>query len=141
MIRLIDNGDGGEFVIENNDLTIETGLYTQIYLAVFGGSVDEEWFGNLYLLEEEQKQFNSRFEKTINETKINSDSLQKLKSALDYDLSRLVKDGKADKVNTQIQVLKTNKLQINIETILNNISNKFKILYDNKIQKNIMMVI
>ena len=69
-LKLIENGNGGELVYENNDLTTINGLNNQVYLALFGGNpgattpterIDNQqlfdFWGNSFL--EPSQQFNS----------------------------------------------------------------------------------
>jgi len=40
-ILLYESGDGGEMSIQSNDLALAETLYMQVYLAMFGGNVEE----------------------------------------------------------------------------------------------------
>lgn len=84
-LKIIENGDGGDFVLQNNDLKTIEGLGNQVYLAFFGG--DSNWFGNELMNEENQ--FNSKLETELNKTALNSAGLIHLISTAELDLKFL----------------------------------------------------
>lgn len=45
-LTIYDNGQGGDYTIENNDLGITNNLHNQVYLALFGSN-GEYWANNL----------------------------------------------------------------------------------------------
>lgn len=130
MIKLTDDGNGGELAIKNNDLEPENTIGTQIYLCLFGGNLDEEWFGNLFYADDKLKQFSSNFEKALSNTVITSNSLLALKSALDTDLKILLDNKIVDKFNTKINVVSLNKIDVTIEAINNGGNSKYKVLFN-----------
>lgn len=56
MVELEDLGDGGNIIIQNDDIVLEYNYYTAIYLCMFGGNISEkDYFGNLLISEDESK--------------------------------------------------------------------------------------
>ncbi len=99
-IMIFESGDGGDLNLKNEDIETISGLTNQVYLALFGGNKEEstsddldlldkrsDWVGN-FLLPVEQ-QFNSTFEKTINEITLTSAGIQTLVNAAKTDLEYL----------------------------------------------------
>lgn len=130
MIKLTDDGNGGKLAIKNNDLEPENTIGTQIYLCLFGGNLDEEWFGNLFYTDDKLKQFSSSFEKALSNTVITNSSLLALKSALDTDLKVLLDNKIVDKFNTKINVVSLSKIDVTIEAINNGGNSKYKVLFN-----------
>lgn len=115
MLKVFDEGDGGELVVQGGDVLVEDTPMSAIYLALFGGSLDEEWFGNLYYADEEEKKFISTFENQLKNTIVNVESIKKLKSFLDTDLKRLVDIGVLVSFDTSFLV----KTKDHLEMIIN----------------------
>lgn len=82
-IMIYESGDGGEINLINDDIDTIKGLTNQVYLALFGGNVEEstsensnigqqrlDWPGNEYM--ETENQFNSSFERKLNEINLTS---------------------------------------------------------------------
>jgi len=93
-IAIHESGDGGEINIVNEDVNTIQGLTNQVYLALFGnyeqvttnqltGVERFDYWGNAYLLSENQ--FNSTFEKTINEVALTSGGVNRLVDAAKTD--------------------------------------------------------
>jgi phage gp46-like protein len=99
-IFIFESFNGGELELVNDDLKVSQGLHNQVYLALFGGNVEEsttenlneldersDFWGNEYLTPENQ--FNSEFEKALNQVALNSSGISKLESAAKKDLQYL----------------------------------------------------
>ena len=54
-LNIFESGDGGELSIINEDLLFGESLYQQIYLALFGGNVEENT--RQYLLTEQKNDY------------------------------------------------------------------------------------
>lgn len=98
-LKIIETGDGGDFVFDNGDLLLTSEVYNQPYLAHFGGNIKAvnsefqdgekrlDWWGNAYLQSNEQ--LNSTFEKTLQQTELSSSGRIKIEEAAKVDLSYL----------------------------------------------------
>lgn len=99
-IMIFESGSGGDLNLKNDDLETVSGLTNQVYLALFGGNIEQstnenlnllekrnDWFGNNLLPTEQQ--FNSIFEKTIREITLTSAGIQILENAAKKDLEYL----------------------------------------------------
>lgn len=102
-ISIYESGDGGELLILNNDLALQESLYSQVYLALFGGNVEQDtkrnflpteqrndyWANALLWSEETSKQFNSQTERTLETLVLNSAGRLSLIRVIESDLSYL----------------------------------------------------
>lgn len=99
-ILIYEYGTGGDMNLKNDDLETVTGLVNQVYIAFFGGNIEEntsddlalkeqrnDYWGNSYL--DVDNQFNSNFERTINQIVINNFGISKLEDAAKKDLAYL----------------------------------------------------
>ena len=99
-LMIYETGSGGDLSLKNNDIETIEGLTNQVYLALFGGNVEQstdedlselderlDWWGNEYLSTEFQ--FNSIFEKTLMEVALNSEGVNTLVNAAKQDLKYL----------------------------------------------------
>ena len=137
-ILIYESGDGGEFQLKNDDLNTVSSLTNQVYLALFGGNIEqsttsdiqegdirEDWWGNEYM----ELPFNSEFERMLNNVVLNSDGIRKLESAALRDLD-FFKDYATPTVNASIPSL--DKLEL-IVTLTQKSDKKFsvKFVWDN----------
>jgi len=119
-VLIYEEGSGGEFTLVNDDLSLTNGLANQVYLALFGGNLEQstslaldeldtrsDWWGNVLLSEETQ--FNSSFERALSEVTINSAGRAKLEAAAAQDLDYLKEY--AD-ISLNSEVAGVNKLEL-----------------------------
>lgn len=122
-ILLYESGDGGEMSIQSNDLALAETLYMQVYLAMFGGNVEEntktsylvnedrfDWWGNtLFFADVKSKQFNSNTERTLKNVSLNSSGRLEIIRSMNEDLSYLsdVLD-----YNVDVELLNVNKIRL-----------------------------
>lgn len=101
-LKIIETGNGGDVVNKGDDLAIDETISTMIYLALFGGNVEEstvaktvyaesfDWWGNRLLMSSEpSRMFNSLTEKTLNKTALNSEGRTIIQNAVIQDLKNL----------------------------------------------------
>ena len=99
-IAIHESGTGGDFTLIGGDIETIKGITNQVYLALFGGNYEQstsadvanqkerfDWWGNNYLAPENQ--FNSSFERTINDITLNSAGINRLVGAAKKDLQFL----------------------------------------------------
>lgn len=138
-LTIYESGEGGEMALVNDDIATISGLTNQVYLALFGGNIEqstseeldalsirEDWFGNEIL--ETEFQFNSLFEKTIRTVAINTNGLSILKDAADSDLEYLRTYAE---IITTISIIGLNKVQLIVSlTEPNDLSTRIKLVWD-----------
>lgn len=102
-VLLFESGDGGEMAVLSGDLELTETLYQQVYLALFGGNVEQntrtdflfteerfDWWGNsLFFGEVQSKQFNSNTERVLRNVALNSVGRLSVISAVEQDLQYL----------------------------------------------------
>lgn len=119
--------NGGDLVVENNDLQLTDELTNQVYLGLFGGNVEQStdevnleianerfdfWGNELFHPDEPGFQFNSRFERTLNNVALNTQGLQELEQVAEQDLSFLNEFGE---VTIDISIISHNRIRIDVK--------------------------
>jgi phage gp46-like protein len=143
-IALFESGSGGDFSIVNNDLLMGETLYQQIYIALFGGNVQEStkasyletedrydyWGNSLIWKDVKTKQFNSETERTILNTTLNSSGRMSIIQAIYQDLNYLVA---VVTLSVDVEILDTNSLRIivNISGKTNQQNKLLQLVFDN----------
>jgi len=143
-VLIYESGDGGELSIMNDDLVFSETLYQQIYLALFGGNIEENtkrdylvseqrfdyWGNTLFFSENQTKQFNSNTERTIKNIVLNSSGRLDLIRAVIDDLAYL--DDLLNS-NVDVQFFDANKIRIVIkfEMKSNQENRVLQLVYDN----------
>ncbi len=138
-IMLYESGSGGEMLLKNDDIEAIHGLTNQVYLALFGGNIEqstsedldliqvrEDYWGNNYF--DDEFQFNSELEKTLMTVVLNTNGLSIIKDAVEKDLDYLKKYAEID---VDVSMIKVNFVEILI--ILHepdNISTRIKLIWD-----------
>lgn len=104
-IALYETGDGGDLLINNNDLSSTEILIHQAYLCLFGGNVEsdtkgnelksqirDDWWANSLIFKNRiKKQFNSRTERTLNKVVLNSSGRIEIENSVKEDLKDFTK--------------------------------------------------
>lgn len=119
-IMIYESGSGGEMALKNEDLQVIHGLTNQVYLALFGGNIEEstseeikqsdfrqDYWGNEYL--DDEFQFNSELEKTLMTVALNTNGLSIIKDAAERDLEFLKK---YCDIEIQVSLIKLNFVEI-----------------------------
>lgn len=143
-ILIYESGDGGELALIGGDLAMGETLYFQVYLALFGGNVEENtktryllneerfdyWANTLIWKDSPTRQFNSNTERTLKEVALNSAGRLKVIQAVESDLSYL-----SNLLNSDVdaQIISVNKIRIIVNfTPKTNQQNKvLQLVYDN----------
>ena len=138
-IMMFESGSGGDLSLQNDDIQTISGLSNQVYLALFGGNLQESTDENLAVLDERQdwwgngllpteQQFNSIFEKTIRETTLTSGGIQTLINAAKEDLNYLT--AYAD-IEISGSIVQTNRFELLVNLIEpDQQSTKIKFIWD-----------
>ena len=89
-LKVIETGTGGDVVNLGNDLAVTKSVQTMIYLCLFGGNVDGEFWANKLLMKSfPSQQFISLTEKTLNTTALDSAGRVIIENAVIEDLKFL----------------------------------------------------
>jgi len=141
-LLLIENGSGGELVLENGDLKTIQGLQNFIYLALFGGNVEGStkeiigteqrfyWWANDALLDElQEQQMNSETEKLLNKIVMNSQGRLKLIEAVKEDLEFMSAFGDVA-VNVIFEGVDRVNIDVTIQQLSNEADVKFTFIWD-----------
>lgn len=147
-ILLFESGGGGDFAILNDDLVMGESLYQQIYLALFGGNVEDStrqsyleseerfdyWGNSLIWKEKKTLQFNSETERTILKTVLNSSGRASIISAVNDDLKYL--EPLID-YTVEVEIISNSKLRIivNFTEKANQQDKTLQLIYDNAKQE------
>lgn len=105
-IALHESLNGGELSIQDNDIYASEAIWNQIYLAMFGGNVEQDttdsipenterfdYWGNSFLQAEPDEFLNSVTERTLNNTPLTSAGRLIIQQAVETDLQYLIKLG------------------------------------------------
>lgn len=122
------NNNGGDIKFLGNDLAVVNGMENQVYLALFGGNVEQNtpslitaaptfdyWANNLLWPNRADLQFNSNTERVLNTTELSSAGRVKIENAVKNDLTYLKALGATVTVNVTLPGI--NMVQIDIKVI------------------------
>ena len=123
-VYLIETGDGGDVVLQGNDLKLIGGLENMIYIALFGGNPGNSTFGpktteqqfdfwgNFMLHPSDQPiWFNSTLEFLLETTAITSAGRYKLEQAVLDDLQFMTKFAK---ISASVELICIDKVKISV---------------------------
>lgn len=99
-VSLYETGIGGDLILKGNDVEKTSSLWNMIYIALFGGNVQQstpttrpeneqafDWWGNALLIPNTpEAQYNSLTERALNEAVLNSAGRVKLEQIVKRDL-------------------------------------------------------
>jgi hypothetical protein len=102
-INLFEGGSGGEMRILNSDLLMAETIYQTIYLALYGGNVEQDttseetdleenfdyWGNQLFYSNNPDKWFNSQTERTLSTVSLNGEGRKLIEDAVNADLQFL----------------------------------------------------
>lgn len=139
-IMIFENGNGGEFSLENGDLVTTEGLTNQPYLAHFGGNIEAsttgeetegverlDWYGNAFFANDEAAQLNSELERALANTEVSSKGRIELERAAAEDLEYL--NEYAD-VETAVAVISDNKITVSDKLTEPDNENKYTFIWE-----------
>ena len=123
-LKLIETFDGGDLVLNGNDLQVIDGFQNMIYLALFGGNIeqstkefdeDEErfdyWANDLLMLDSPDIQYNSETEKTLNEVALNSRGRLLIEQSVKKDLEFMQDFGN---IEVNVSIIQSDRVKINV---------------------------
>ena len=126
-LRIIETGDGGDFVFTGKDLEMIDGFQNMPYLALFGGNVESitkefrpteqrfDWWGNTLLMPQNSAiQWNSQTEKLLNESALSSAGRLQIEQAIKTDLA-FFKTFSA--ITIFVSITSVDRIQIDIQIV------------------------
>tara|TARA_B100000953_G_scaffold297883_1_gene293562 strand:- start:1476 stop:1952 length:477 start_codon:yes stop_codon:yes gene_type:complete len=136
-IGIYESGSGGDLSQINKNLILSDSLLQNIYLSLFGGNIEastervefgsknenlDYWANSLIYRNKRSKQFNSRTEKVLSETALNSAGRLKIERVVKQDLKTL-----SDSIGLDINVSIPENDQVKISVrIISSESNQGK---------------
>lgn len=115
-LQILETGNGGDFNYLGADLKVVTGIENMPYLGMYGGSIDDNWWGNSFMLNQPSIQFTSLSEKTINTVSLNSSGLVLIENAVKSDLKFLTDLG--CKVTVEVEIAAIDRINIRIRILM-----------------------
>lgn len=131
-LLIYENGTGGELKVISNDLALSETLFTQVYLAFFGGNLEavtkgnelknqqrfDYWANSLLYQGKPKKQFNSNLERALCNTVYNSSGRIEIENAAKKDLEFL-----SGIVETEVSVAVQSESRLRITVVLTGLQN------------------
>ncbi|MCE3278022.1 MAG: hypothetical protein K0S44_213 [Bacteroidetes bacterium] len=126
-VAVIETLNGGDVQIKGSDLALVFGLENMIYLAMFGGNVEQsteaevpvqsfDWWGNRLLFRDTPSaQFNSETERTLNNTPLTSAGRVTIENAIKKDLEFLEDFGAT--VEVKVSIVATDRINVSIRVV------------------------
>lgn len=127
-LALIESdGNGGDVQLVGNDLAVIFNTENQIFLALFGGNIEQstntsnivadskDWWGNNLLMPSNSSiQFNSLTERTLNTTPLTSSGRGIIENAIKKDLEFFSEFGTVD---VNVVIVSDDRINITIKTM------------------------
>lgn len=116
-ILLEHTDDGGEINIVNGVMEMTTGLRTGVYLSLFGGNETGRWWGDS-IEKEPSAQYPCETQKLLDTLPATPANIRAIELAATKDLSWLISNGYAEKVDVNVTITAPKKIKmvINIGT-------------------------
>ena len=153
-INLFEGGSGGEMRILNSDLLMAETIYQTIYLALYGGNVEQSttseetdleenfdyWGNQLFYSNNPDKWFNSQTERVLSSVPLNGEGRKLIEDAVNADLQFL-----NNVVNFEVEVsISSNnraEIAIFISEFQNQSDRQLKMVWENSRNKLIIQEI
>lgn len=114
-LLIYETGNGGDLKLKGNDLAVVDGVENMPYLALFGGNVEGEWWGNELLMPNKpDRHFVSETERTLNTVALTSAGRIKVEQAVLNDLAFLKKAVPGTTVTASVSIAGVDKLVIQV---------------------------
>jgi len=123
-LKIIETYDGGDLVLNGNDLQVIDGFQNMIYLALFGGNVEQStkqyneneerfdfWANSLLMLDSPDIQYNSETERTLNEVSLNSRGRLLIEQSVKKDLEFMQDFGN---IEVNVSIIQSDRVKINV---------------------------
>jgi len=141
-LKLVETGNGGDIVFNGTDLVVTEGFGNMPYLGFCGGNIEEstreyttgeqrfDWWGNnLFYANQSGLQFNSDFERLLNNISLTSSARTIIDQTLKSDLSFM---SDFSTVTIESSIVSTDRIELKIKIIepTNIQSNEFVYIWD-----------
>lgn len=124
-ILLVEQGDGGEVLLRGGDVCFDNGLYTSVYVSLFGG----ETYANIF---DEDVETDNDFANALNQT-ITLDVLREIEAQAMKSLDWMLKDEVASEITVNVASPQYNMIDIEITIIEKSGKvNKFSAVWDSE---------
>jgi len=143
-INLFEGGSGGEMRILNSDLLLTETIYQTIYLALYGGNVEQDttedesdleenfdyWGNQLFYSNNPDKWFNSQTERVLSTVALNGEGRRLIEDAVNADLQFL---NNVVNFEVEVNIAANNKAEIiiAISEFQNQANRQLKMAWDN----------
>ena len=143
-INLFEGGSGGEMRILNSDLLMAETIYQTIYLALYGGNVEQSttseetdleenfdyWGNQLFYSNNPDKWFNSQTERTLSTVALNGEGRKLIEDAVNADLQFL---NNVVNFEVEVNIAANNKAEIiiAISEFQNQSNRQLKMVWEN----------
>jgi len=143
-INLFEGGSGGEMRILNSDLLMSETIYQTIYLALYGGNVEQDttedesdleenfdyWGNQLFYSNNPDKWFNSQTERVLSTVALNGEGRKLIEDAVNADLQFL---NNVVNFEVEVNIAANNKAEIiiAISEFQNQANRQLKMAWDN----------
>ena len=143
-INLFEGGSGGEMRILNSDLLMAETIYQTIYLALYGGNVEQDttseetdleenfdyWGNQLFYSNNPDKWFNSQTERTLSTVALNGEGRKLIEDAVNADLQFL---NNVVNFEVEVNIAANNKAEIiiAISEFQNQSNRQLKMVWEN----------
>ena len=143
-INLFESGSGGEMRILNSDLLLTETIYQTIYLALYGGNVEQDttseetdleenfdyWGNQLFYSNNPDKWFNSQTERVLSTVALNGEGRKLIEDAVNADLQFL---NNVVNFEVEVNIAANNKAEIiiAISEFQNQANRQLKMAWDN----------
>jgi phage gp46-like protein len=141
--KLIETGQGGDLVLLTNDLQTISGYGNMIYLALFGGNIEQStptrrleneqafdfWGNRLFHINNPDIQFNSETERILQNVALNSNGRILIIESVKKDLQFM---SEFCTIEVDASINQVNRININIRVIepTNNQQSEFQYIWD-----------
>lgn len=150
-LRLIETGNGGDFVLNGADLEVINGIQNMPYIGMFGGNVEQStqqfnegeqrfdyWGNSLFMDQNSSVQYNSELERVLQQVALNSSGRTLIKQAVEKDVA-FMKEFATVAVEVFITSVDRVEILIQIQEPDNLESNQFIYIWDSTEQELKMM--
>ena len=143
-INLFEGGSGGEMRILNSDLLMAETIYQTIYLALYGGNVEQSttseetdleenfdyWGNQLFYSNNPDKWFNSQTERVLSTVALNGEGRRLIEDAVNADLQFL---NNVVNFEVEVNIAANNKAEIiiAISEFQNQSNRQLKMVWEN----------
>jgi len=124
---MIHGPDGGDIELINGQVRTSNGLYTAVYLALFGGNEADsgddaedrlQWWGN-FTEPDESRHYRSRTQHVLQGLPATTGNLKRLREAIEADLGELVSDETLAEFSARVTMTAPKRIRIEIQVVAN----------------------